>query len=170
MAAYPALRIWRTGPVRWRGRRSDSGRCSGLVHQPVRAVACLGAVAAFLPIFSSICIPLLECEPLVHNLSLAKHNLSLAKQNLSLAKHNLSLAKHNLSLECHNLSLAKHNLSLKCHNLSLHTPHTKFGVSQTTGALSACACSRCVRERGALHGRGRDCSLPACACSRCVGE
>ena len=64
MAAYPALRIQRTGPVSWRGRRSDSGRCSGLAHQPARAVACLGAVAAFLlPIFSSICIPLLECEP-----------------------------------------------------------------------------------------------------------
>ena len=63
MAAYPALRIQRTGPVRWRGRRSDSGRRSGLAHQPARAVACLGAVAAFLPIFSSICIPLLECEP-----------------------------------------------------------------------------------------------------------
>ena len=63
MAAYPALRIQRTGPVRWRGRRSDSGRRSGLAHQPARAVACLGAVSAFLPIFSSICIPLLECEP-----------------------------------------------------------------------------------------------------------
>ena len=35
-----------------------------MVHQPARAVAvaCLGAVAALLPIFSSICIPLLECE------------------------------------------------------------------------------------------------------------
>ena len=66
MAAYPALRIQRTGPVRWRGRRSDSGRRSGLAHQPARAVACLGAVAAFLPIFSSICIPLLECEPPAH--------------------------------------------------------------------------------------------------------
>jgi hypothetical protein len=43
MAAYPALHIKRTAPVRWRGRLSDSdsGRCSGLAHQPARAVACL---------------------------------------------------------------------------------------------------------------------------------
>jgi hypothetical protein len=33
---------------------------SGLAHQSARAVACSGAAAALLPIFSSICIPLLN--------------------------------------------------------------------------------------------------------------
>ena len=35
-------------------------------------------------------------------------------------------------------------------------------------ALRVRAQPMCVR--GSLHGRGRDCSLSACACSRCVRE